>query len=39
LKGRWALDYQGATAVDDGATIALNYHARDVYPRSAAMAT
>ena len=31
LKGRWALDYQGATAVDDGATIALNYHARNVY--------
>jgi cytochrome c biogenesis protein CcdA/thiol-disulfide isomerase/thioredoxin len=31
LRGRWALDYQGATAVDDDATIALNYHARDVY--------
>jgi cytochrome c biogenesis protein CcdA/thiol-disulfide isomerase/thioredoxin len=31
LRGRWALDYQGATAVDDGATIALNYHARNVY--------
>jgi hypothetical protein len=31
LKGRWALDYQGATAADDGATIALNYHARNVY--------
>jgi cytochrome c biogenesis protein CcdA/thiol-disulfide isomerase/thioredoxin len=31
MKGRWALDYQGATAVDDGATIALNYHAHDVY--------
>jgi cytochrome c biogenesis protein CcdA/thiol-disulfide isomerase/thioredoxin len=31
LNGRWALDYQGATAVDDGATIALNYHAHDVY--------
>ncbi|MCW2514290.1 MAG: cytochrome c biosis protein [Mycobacterium sp.] len=31
LKGRWALDYQGATAVDDGATIALNYHAKNVY--------
>jgi cytochrome c biogenesis protein CcdA/thiol-disulfide isomerase/thioredoxin len=31
LKGRWALDYQGATAIDDGAGIALNYHARNVY--------
>jgi thiol-disulfide isomerase/thioredoxin len=31
LNGRWALDYQGATAVDDGAAIALNYHARNVY--------
>jgi cytochrome c biogenesis protein CcdA/thiol-disulfide isomerase/thioredoxin len=31
LKGRWALDYQGATAAADGATIALNYHARDVF--------
>jgi cytochrome c biogenesis protein CcdA/thiol-disulfide isomerase/thioredoxin len=31
LKGRWALDYQGVTAVDDGATIALNYHAENVY--------
>jgi cytochrome c biogenesis protein CcdA/thiol-disulfide isomerase/thioredoxin len=31
LKGRWALDYQGATAVDDGASIALNYHAKNVY--------
>ncbi len=31
LRGRWALDYQGATAVDDGSTIALNYHARNVY--------
>ena len=31
LRGRWALDYQGATAQADGATIALNYHARDVY--------
>lgn len=31
LKGRWALDYQGATAVDDEAGIALNYHARNVY--------
>ncbi len=31
LKGRWALDYQGATAVDDEGGIALNYHARNVY--------
>jgi cytochrome c biogenesis protein CcdA/thiol-disulfide isomerase/thioredoxin len=31
LKGRWALDYQGATAAEDGATIALNYHARNVF--------
>ena len=31
LKGRWALDYQGATAVDDGSSISLNYHAHDVY--------
>jgi hypothetical protein len=31
LKGRWALDYQGVTAVDDGAAIALNYHAKNVY--------
>jgi cytochrome c biogenesis protein CcdA/thiol-disulfide isomerase/thioredoxin len=31
LKGRWALDDQGATAAEDGATIALNYHARNVY--------
>jgi cytochrome c biogenesis protein CcdA/thiol-disulfide isomerase/thioredoxin len=31
LGGPWALDYQGATALDDGATIALNYHARNVY--------
>jgi cytochrome c biogenesis protein CcdA/thiol-disulfide isomerase/thioredoxin len=31
LRGRWALDYQGATALEDGAGLALNYHARDVY--------
>ena len=31
LTGRWALDYQGITAVDDGAGIALNYHAKNVY--------
>ena len=31
LKGRWALDYQGVTALDDGASIALNYHAKNVY--------
>lgn len=31
LKGRWALDYQGVTAVDEGAGIALNYHANNVY--------
>lgn len=31
LRGRWALDYQGLTARSDGAAIALNYHARNVY--------
>lgn len=31
LGGPWALNYQGATALADGATIALNYHARNVY--------
>lgn len=31
LKGRWALDYQGATAAEDGSTIGLNYHARNVF--------
>ena len=31
LRGPWALDYQGATAQSDGATIKLNYHARNVY--------
>jgi cytochrome c biogenesis protein CcdA/thiol-disulfide isomerase/thioredoxin len=31
LRGRWTLDYQDATAEDDGDTIALNYHARNVY--------
>ena len=31
LRGPWQLDYQGATATGDGAQIALNYHARNVY--------
>ncbi len=31
LRGPWQLDYQGATATGDGARIALNYHARNVY--------
>jgi len=31
LRGHWTLDFQDATAADDGATIALNYHARNVY--------
>src|SRR5271163_157285 len=31
LRGRWTLDQQSATAEDDDATIALNYHARNVY--------
>lgn len=31
LQGRWRLDYQGATAEGPGSTIALNYHAKDVY--------
>lgn len=31
LRGPWALDYQGATAQADGAAIALNFHARNVY--------
>ena len=31
LRGPWHLDYQGATATGDGAEIALNYHARNVY--------
>ena len=31
LRGPWALDYQGITARDDGATIRLNYRARNVY--------
>lgn len=31
LQGPWALDYQGITAGADGAGIALNYHAREVY--------
>jgi cytochrome c biogenesis protein CcdA/thiol-disulfide isomerase/thioredoxin len=31
LRGPWALDYQGLTAQADGATIRLNYHARNVY--------
>lgn len=31
LRGTWALDYQGVTARSDGASIRLNYHARNVY--------
>jgi cytochrome c biogenesis protein CcdA/thiol-disulfide isomerase/thioredoxin len=31
LRGRWTLDNQAATAQDDNDTIALNYHARNVY--------
>ncbi|BBX64281.1 hypothetical protein MSAS_34550 [Mycobacterium saskatchewanense] len=31
LRGRWTLDPQAATAEDDDDTIALNYHARNVY--------
>lgn len=31
LKGRWALDFQGATATGEDNSIKLNYHARDVY--------
>ena len=31
LSGTWTLDYQGATADSPASTIALNYHAKDVY--------
>lgn len=31
LRGRWSLDYQGATAGGDDSTVKLNYHAKDVY--------
>jgi len=31
LSGRWTLDYQGATAEGPDSTIALNYHAKNVY--------
>jgi thiol-disulfide isomerase/thioredoxin len=31
LRGRWALDYQGATAQNNDCAIRLNYHAKDVY--------
>ncbi|WP_407686057.1 cytochrome c biogenesis protein CcdA [Mycobacterium sp. HUMS_1102779] len=31
LRGRWSLDYQGATADTDRCGIELNYHAQDVY--------
>lgn len=31
LRGPWALDYQGLTAQADGASVKLNYHARNVY--------
>lgn len=30
-RGRWTLDFQGATAESDDASIALDYHGRDVY--------
>ncbi|TQF73834.1 cytochrome c biogenesis protein DipZ [Rhodococcus spelaei] len=30
-RGQWSLDYQGATAESDTSSIALNYHARNVY--------
>ncbi|MGZ6779143.1 MAG: cytochrome c biogenesis protein DipZ, partial [Mycobacterium sp.] len=30
-RGRWTLDYQGATAESDDSTIALKYNAKDVY--------
>jgi cytochrome c biogenesis protein CcdA/thiol-disulfide isomerase/thioredoxin len=30
-RGRWALDYQGATAESDDSAIALNYNAKNVY--------
>jgi hypothetical protein len=31
LRGRWSLDYQGATSDSDESGIALDYHAKDVY--------
>lgn len=31
FRGRWTLDYQGATAESDDSTIALKYNAKDVY--------
>jgi cytochrome c biogenesis protein CcdA/thiol-disulfide isomerase/thioredoxin len=31
LSGPWTLDYQGATADENGAGIRLNYHAKNVY--------
>jgi cytochrome c biogenesis protein CcdA/thiol-disulfide isomerase/thioredoxin len=31
LRGDWALDYQGATSRGKESSIALNYHAKDVY--------
>ncbi|MCT7659365.1 cytochrome c biogenesis protein CcdA [Mycobacterium deserti] len=31
LRGRWTLDYQGATSVGEQNGIALNFHAKDVY--------
>ena len=30
-RGRWKLDYQGATAESDNSTIALKYNAKNVY--------
>jgi thiol-disulfide isomerase/thioredoxin len=31
LRGPWTLDYQGATAGGEASSIALNYHAKDVF--------
>jgi cytochrome c biogenesis protein CcdA/thiol-disulfide isomerase/thioredoxin len=31
LRGRWDLDYQGATSRGGDSAVALNYHAKDVY--------
>jgi hypothetical protein len=31
LRGRWAVDYQGITAQNDDNTVALHYHAHNVY--------
>jgi Thioredoxin like C-terminal domain len=31
LRGRWTLDDESVTAADANATIALNYHAKNIY--------